>query len=285
MTSTRKVWIGIGAATFVGASVGGASGQHAGGHKAATPQGSPESAKSTPAGMQTGGMVAPQGGEAYLTDGGPRDSRIRIYRDIALMRGHLLVGAELIEQGAWDDALPHFLHPTEELYVVMSRYIKAHKITPFDKQLLALGQAVKAKNKAAYAQAAMVVDQRLTNALTSFRRFMQGPPFTSYTAKTLIEVMKVAKAEYEASIENGQFVKPVEYQDSRGFLLYTEQVLEAQAKDYAKIDANKLAELRAILTDVKRAWPSPVPPTRPVMSPSEVGAKFDAFAVVFQRFF
>lgn len=285
MASTRKIWIGIGAATLVAASLESASAQHTGSHEAAARQGDPDPAKSAPAGMQTGGMVAPQGGEAYLTDGGPRDSRIRIYRDIALMRGHMLVGAELIEQAAWDDALPHFLHPTEELYVVMSRYIKAHKITPFDKQLLAQGQTVKAKNKAAYLQAAKIVDQRLTNALTSFRRFMQGPPFTSYTARTLVEVMKVAKAEYEASIEDGRFVKPVEYQDSRGFVWFTEQVLQEQAKDYAKIDAAKLAELRAILTDLKRAWPSAIPPSRPVIDPSEVGAKIDTFAVVAQRFF
>ena len=35
---------------------------------------------------------------------------------IAQMRGHLLVGDELVKQGQWAAALPHFLHPSEELY-------------------------------------------------------------------------------------------------------------------------------------------------------------------------
>ena len=35
---------------------------------------------------------------------------------IALMRGHLLVGDELVKQQQWNAALPHFLHPSEEIY-------------------------------------------------------------------------------------------------------------------------------------------------------------------------
>ena len=35
---------------------------------------------------------------------------------LALIRGHLLVGDELVKAGQWDAAMPHFLHPTEELY-------------------------------------------------------------------------------------------------------------------------------------------------------------------------
>lgn len=282
---TGRLWIGIGAATLVGASASGALAQHSGSHGAAAAKGDGDATKSAPAGMQTGGMVAPKAGEAYLLDGGPRDSRIRIYRDIALMRGHLLVGDELIGQAAWDEALPHFLHPTEELYAIMGRYITAHKVTPFDKQLLAQGQAVKAKNKAAYQQAARVVDQRMTNALNTFKRFMQGQPFSSYTARTVAEVLKVAKAEYEASIEDGKIAKPVEYQDSRGFVWYVEKMLDAQAKDFAKIDAAKFAQLQAMLADLKRAWPTAIPPQRPVLTAAEVGAKIDAVAEAAQRFF
>jgi hypothetical protein len=230
-------------------------------------------------------MAAPQAGEAYLTDGGPRDTRIRIYRDIALMRGHLLVGAELIEQELWDEALPHFLHPTEELYGQMERYIKLHKITPFDRQLKALGQAVKAKNKSAYQQAAKVVDERLTNALNSFKRFMSGEPMTSYTARTVVEVMKVAQSEYEASIEDGRFTKPVEYQDSRGFVWYAARMLEGQADDFRKIEAVRFDDLSRLLTDLKRAWPAPLPPEKPVMEAQAVAAKVIDVEKAAARFF
>jgi hypothetical protein len=230
-------------------------------------------------------MASPKAGEAYLTDGGPKDTRIRIYRDIALMRGHLLVGAELIELGLWDEALPHFLHPTEELYGLMERYIKLHGVTPFDRQLKAQGQAVKARNKAAYQQAAKVVDERLAGALTSFRRFMTVQPFTSYTMRTAVEVLKIAQSEYEASIEGTTFAKPVEYQDSRGFVLHVERVLKAQEADYRRIDSARFDRLLSLLVDLERAWPSPMPPPAPVVPVEAVAAGVKAFEMAAERFY
>ena len=157
---TRKLWVGIGAASMVGIAgtatgVTVANAQHAGKHGASQVSGASEAG--------TGGALAPaQGGEAYLTDGGPRDTRIRIYRDIALMRGHLLVGGELIEQDLWDEALPHFLHPTEELYGLMEHYIKLHKVTPLRPGAAGAGaRPSRPSARAAYAQAAKVVDARL----------------------------------------------------------------------------------------------------------------------------
>src|SRR5262245_62939193 len=174
-STTRKVWIGIGVAGLVGSAPGAADAQH----------GQHEAKSKAPAAADATTLAPPQSGEAYLTDGGPRDTRIRIYRDIALMRGHLLVGGELVEQGAWDEALPHFLHPTEELYGAMERYIKLHGIRPFARELQALAQAVKAKRKGAYEQALKVVDQRLEGALAVARRFMT--PLLGFTARSAAE--------------------------------------------------------------------------------------------------
>ena len=206
-----------------------------------------------------------QGGEAYLTDGGPRDTRIRFYRDIALMRGHLLVGGQLIELGLWDEALPHFLHPTEELYGAMEKYIKMHNIRPFSRELQALAQAVKAKRKGAYEQALKVVDQRLEGALAVVRKFMT--PLLGYTAKSAAEVLKVALSEYETAIEDGRFAKPVEYQDSRGFVWQAERMIEGAAAELAKADADALARIRRALAELKTAWPAPMPPPAPILQP------------------
>ncbi len=255
---TRKVWVGIGAATIAGAStLGSAVAQH-GGHKADPAGKAPtdEAATKDPA----------QGGEAYLTDGGPRDSRIRFYRDLSLIRGHIRIGTQLIELGLWDEALPHFLHPTEELYSGMEKYIKGHNIRPFKLELGVLAQAVKAKRKGAYDQAQKVVDQRITGALDRARKFMT--PVLGFTAKTAAEVLKVALSEYESSIEGGKFVKPVEYQDSRGFLQEAEWMLDGSAAELRKADADAFAKVEAALKQLKTAWPKPMPPETPLM---EVG--------------
>jgi hypothetical protein len=273
---SRKLWIGVGAASVVGIGEPAPANAQHGGHDTRTPPA---------AGKDSGAIAAPKSGEAYLTDGGPRDTRIRIYRDIALMRGHLLVGAELIELGRWDEALPHFLHPTEELYGLMERYIKLHGVTPFDRQLKAQGQAVKARNKAAYRQAAEVVDQRLTAALDTFRRFMTVQPFASYTMRTVVEVLKVAQSEYEASIEGGRFAKPVEYQDSRGFVLYAERLLTSHEADLKPIDTPRYEQLLTILAELKAAWPAPMPQDHPVLTTETVASRVKAFESAAERFF
>jgi hypothetical protein len=260
---TRKLWVGIGAATIAGASVAGsamAQGAHKG-HKDG----------SAPAASEKGPTANPAaGGEAYLTDGGPRDTRIRFYRDIALMRGHLLVGGQLIELGLWDEALPHFLHPTEELYGATEKYIKLHNIRPFSRELQALAQAVKAKRKGAHEQALKVVDQRLEGALDTVKKFMN--PVRGFTARSAAEVLKVALGEYETSIEGGRFAKPVEYQDSRGFVWEAERMIEGVAPELARVDAAALARIRGSLAKLKAAWPAPMPPDAPIMQPGEMSA-------------
>ena len=249
---TRKLWVGIGAATIAGASVAaGAAAQDT--HKGHQPPAA--------AGQDAATKTPDPGGEAYLTDGGPRDTRVRFYRDIALMRGHLLVGGQLIELGLWDEALPHFLHPTEELYGVMEKYIKMHNIRPFSRELQALAQAVKAKRKGAYEQALKVVDQRLEGALAVARRFMT--PLLGFTAKSAAEVLKVALSEYETAIEDGRFAKPVEYQDSRGFVWQAERMIEGDAPNLDKANADGLAKIRASFKQLKQAWPEPMPPPEP----------------------
>ena len=262
---TRKLWVGIGVATVAGAAVAGNAGAQSAGHKshAQPPPAQKDGAQAKPGEARSG-----EGGEAYLTDGGPKDTRIRFYRDIELMRGHLLVGGELVGLELWDDALPHFLHPTEELYAGIEKYIKLHNIQPFSRDLQALAQTVKAKRKGAYEQALKAVDRRLNAALDAARKFMTPP--RTFAVKSAVEVLKAALSEYEGSIEDGKFVKPVEYQDSRGFVWQAERVIESIAGDLAKIDNEALARVRADFAKLKTAWPAPVPPPAPVMEPGQM---------------
>jgi len=260
---TRKLWIGIGAVSIASAPLGQIAPAQEATHKGHQPSNGQEPAAAT--------TSATEGGEAYLTDGGPKDTRIRFYRDIALMRGHLLVGDELIAEGLWDEALPHFLHPTEELYGSLEKYIKLHKITPFSRDLQALAQTVKAKRKGAYEERVKVVDQRLKNALDTAKRFMT-PPLRTFTVKTAVALLRVAQSEYEASIEEGKFVKPVEYQDSRGFVWQSERMFTAIAGELKGIDAAGSAQIRADFERLKQAWPDLLPPPAPRYTPGELSA-------------
>jgi hypothetical protein len=256
---TRKLWVGIGVATLAGTSVASHTGAQGPDHKA---HGRPPPAQKAGADAKVG-----EGGEAYLTDGGPKDTRIRFYRDIELMRGHLLVGQQLIELDLWDEALPHFLHPTEELYGVMERYIKLHRMPPFRRELQSLAQTVKARREGAYRQALKVVDQRLDAALAVAKRFMM--PVRTFTIRSAIAVLRVAQSEYEASMADGRFVKPVEYQDSRGFVWQAERMIEGAGRP---IDAQSLAKVHGAFAKLKTAWPAPMPPPKPILEVGQVSS-------------
>jgi hypothetical protein len=256
VTRTRKLWVGIGVATLTGAAATVDLAAQDPGHKA---HGQPPPA-------QKDGPKAGEGGEAYLTDGGPRDTRVRFYRDIELMRGHLLVGRQLIEMDLWDEALPHFLHPAEELYGQIERYIELHRMRPFRRELDALAQAVKARRKGAQEQAAKVVERRLEAALDTARRYMT--PNRSFTIRSAIEVLRVAQSEYEASMEDGRFVKPVEYQDSRGFVWRAERMIEDAAAGL--IDVASPKKVREAFARLKTAWPAPMPPPQPVLEVGQI---------------
>ena len=265
---TRKLWVGIGCVAISGAPVGAAAQAS---HGAAGPPAAAGAAH-----------ALTDGGEAYLTDGGPADTRIRFYRDIELMRGHLLVGRQLIEADQWEEALPHFLHPTEELYGRMERPIAIHDIRPFRRELLALAQAVKARRIGAYRQALVVVEERLDAALAVAKRFMH--PLEAFTARTVSEVLKAALSEYQTALSGGRFANPVEYQDSRGFVWRADAMLAESAGELAGRDAAALANMRLRLARLKTAWPAPMPPPAPVLPADEVAGLIADIASEAARF-
>lgn len=261
---TRKLWIGIGAATLVTTGLGttGAGAQHSGHGASAHPDAAASKSLSP--------TRADQGGEAYLSDGGPADARIRLLRDLGLIHGHLLVGNELVAAGRWDEALPHFLHPTEEIYDKIERYLTLHRVPAFDGQLKALAQTVRAQRAGAYQQALKVVNERLQATFEAFRKYMQ--PLPRITLLAAVELLKAAAGEYQSAIEGGVFAKPVEYQDSRGFVLHAEAMIDRVSRDLARTNAQALAQIRADLVSLKAAWPSPMPPPSPVIAPPAVSA-------------
>ena len=232
-------------------------------HKA---HGQPPPAQKGGAGAKTG-----EGGEAYLTDGGPKDTRIRFYRDIELMRGHLLVGQQLIELDLWDEALPHFLHPSEELYGLMEKYIKLHRMQPFKRELQALAQTVKAKRKGAHEQALKVVEQRLDAALGVAKRFMTPGAQLHHQVGDRGAADRAVRVR---GLHGGRrFVKPVEYQDSRGFVWQAERMIEAAAApDRSRSMPPPLAKVRAAFATLKTAWPAPMPPPKPILDAGQISA-------------
>jgi hypothetical protein len=185
---------------------------------------------------------------------------------IALLRGHLLVGDELVKQQQWNAALPHFLHPTEELYGDLKDKIAEYKLPPFDGALKALSDVVKTRKSADYAQAQKAVSDALAAADAAMKERTGDWP--GFVVEAAVEAFKTATGEYKQAIVDGKIVKPVEYQDARGFIWQGERMIESVAADLQKKNAVALADVRAGLAELKKAFPAAMPPRVPVKDPA-----------------
>ena len=273
MKTKSKIWLGVGAFVVAGTGAVGAGGSS----QAQTPL---LAGLSTARGAITdtaiprapaGGFVlaqhadhgkeAGEGGESKNLANLPPDLAFGVR--LALLRGHLSVGDELIKQKQWNAALPHFLHPIEEIYDDLRDKLEDYETPPFDTALQKLADLVKAKkNGNDYAKAFNAVSDALAAADAGLRS--RQADWAGFRTEAAIEAMKAAAGEYEAALVGGKIAKPVEYQDARGFIWQAERMIDSVAVELQKKDAAALKDVRAGLAELKKAFPSAMPPRTPV---------------------
>jgi hypothetical protein len=202
---------------------------------------------------------AGEGGEAKGLVNLPPDLAFAVR--IALLRGHLLIGDELVKQQQWNAALPHFLHPNEEIYGDIKDELADYNVPPFDTALKALADSVKGK-RVDYASRLKAVNDALAAADSGMKAHQDNWP--GFVVEVAVESLKAAAGEYQLAIVNGRIAKPVEYQDARGFIWEAQRMIEGVAADLQKKDPAALAVIRAGLAELKKAFPSAMPPKMPI---------------------
>lgn len=188
---------------------------------------------------------------------------------LGLMKGHLLVAKELLDLQKLDQAEPHIGHPVEEIYADVEDQLKERGVAEFKTSLVKLQDLVKAGK---------IVPQIATEFTTSMEAIdkaiaklpaadLQDPKFILPVINGLLDT---ANSEYGAAIAEGKIKEIVEYQDSRGFVVYSstlyEQISPTMAKSYAK---NHQA-IAPVLAKLKPTWPAAIAPAKAVTSPEEV---------------
>ena len=270
----RKIWVGLSTAVLVAAPAATQAAmvpmQARAGFEASAEQDlvtlaqhkghGADAAKAKPATEGEGGE-GEGGGSAKL------EPALHVSRGIGMIRGHLTVGNELVEAGRWADAMPHFLHPEEEIYGELREDLKGLGIAPFQVALKALSQTVKAKNKDAYLRARAVLDERLAAADAALRA--KQTDNTYFTLETALEVLQQAADEYAEAIKKGRIVNIVEYQDARGFVAEADRLVGSVAEAADAKSADSLKTIRASLGDLKAAFPTLVPPQKAVKDSGE----------------
>jgi hypothetical protein len=186
---------------------------------------------------------------------------------IALIRGHLLAGDELVKKGQWNVAYPHFKFPTEEIYGIIRDELGEYRTPPFDNALKVLARTVRARSAAQYPKALEKVDVALAGADAALKgRQSDWPHFTVAVA---VHVLKTAAEEYEDALANGRIVHPVGYRTARGFVQQADNMIESAAPQLPAGDAAALADIRGSLDQIKRGFASPDVSARPALDEKE----------------
>jgi hypothetical protein len=273
MRTKSKIWFGVGAFVVIG------TGATGGGPLAETAPGAPAlrapTTETAIPRIHSGRIViaqhadhpdqkkeAGEGNEAKGLTNLPPELAFAVR--IALLRGHLLIGDELVKQQQWNAALPHFLHPGEEIYGDIKDQLADYRVPPFDAALKALADAVKAKKGGnEYTKALKSVNDALVAADAGMKA-KQQTNWPGFVVEAAVEALKTATGEYEQAVVNGRIAKPVEYQDARGFISQADRMIESVAPDLQKKDAAAFNQVRAGLAELRKAFPSAMPPKAPV---------------------
>jgi hypothetical protein len=91
-----------------------------------------------------------------------------------------------------------------------------------------------------------------------------------FILKVINGLLDTANSEYGAAISNNKITAVIEYQDSRGFLIYAQDLYQTIAPQLQKDNPKAQAEIQKSLIALTGVWPSVEPPAKPVKTPEEV---------------
>jgi hypothetical protein len=274
MKSSTKIWLGVGAFVVTGAGIGAPPVNAVETQALTRARPGADSASDIALSRALGSTMqvaaaakkhdhGGEGGEAGGEGGAELPPHLDFALKISQIRGHLLVGDELVKQGQWAGALPHFLHPTEELYGPIRGRLKDYQTPQFSSALKLLSNAVKAKKGGDdYDKALKAVEEALGAADAGLKA--KQPNWDSFEVETALELLKSSTNEYQQAIVKGRIAKPVEYQDSRGFVWQSERMIESVAPALEKKNADALKAVRDGYAELKKAWPAAMAPKTPV---------------------
>lgn len=188
---------------------------------------------------------------------------------LGLMKGHLLVAQELLDQNQPKQAEPHIGHPVEEIYVDVEEQLNERKVKEFKTTLVSLQDLVKSspkdsKVKTNFTSSVQAVDSAIA-ALPEAQRSKPG-----FVLQVINELLDSANSEYGAAIADGKITAPIEYQDSRGFVVYANDLYKEISSQVAQADPEAHKAIDASFTELIKVWPAAIPPAKAVKNPNDV---------------
>lgn len=186
---------------------------------------------------------------------------------LGLMKGHLLVAKELLDLQKPAQAEPHIGHPVEEIYVDVEDQLNERKVPEFKTSLISLQDLVKAKSAK--------IDTNFTEAVKSVDNAIAALPETQrsspeFVLQVINGLLDTANSEYTAAIANGKISAAIEYQDSRGFVNYADELYKGISSQVAAANADSDKSIASNMSELSKNWSSVIPPATPVNPPTQV---------------
>lgn len=210
------------------------------------------------------------------------DADVDYMTNLGLMKGHLLVAKELLDQGKPDQAEPHIGHPVEEIYSDVEDQLQARNVEEFKTTLDGLHDLVQSNPKdpkvATEMQASMAAVDEAMQAVPEDQR--QSPEFVLEVINGLLDT---AGSEYEAAIANNKIAEVIEYQDSRGFVTYADTLYEGIEPQITQKYPEAHQAIEADMAQLMKAWPSAIAPAAPTMPPERVSQLIETIEMNAQK--
>lgn len=188
---------------------------------------------------------------------------------LGLMKGHLLVAKELLDQQQPKQAEPHIGHPVEEIYVDVEDQLNERNVKEFKTSLISLEDLVKSKPKDANVKTNFEASmQSVDGGIAALPENQRSSP--EFVLQVINELLDAANSEYGAAIANGKVAAAIEYQDSRGFVTYANSLYEGISSQMAKEHPEAHKAIEASMSELTKAWPSVTAPAAPVKTPEQV---------------
>ncbi|WP_414548120.1 helix-hairpin-helix domain-containing protein [Anabaena sp. CCY 0017] len=188
---------------------------------------------------------------------------------LSLMKGHLLVAQELLEKDQPKQAEPHIGHPVEEIYVDVEEQLNERQVKEFKTTLVSLENFVKSNPKDAKVNINLAASmQAVDGAIAALPAEQRSKP--GFVLQVINELLDAANAEYTAAIADSKISEPIEYQDSRGFVVYANELYQGISSQVATENPEADAAIKASFTELKAAWPSVIPPATAAKTPEDV---------------
>jgi Helix-hairpin-helix motif len=189
---------------------------------------------------------------------------------LGLMKGHLFVAKELLDLNKPKDAEPHIGHPVEEIYTDVAEQLNERKVKEFKTTLITLEDLVKAG-----AKDNTKVSTNFKESMTSIDAAIATLPETqrkspAFVLQVINGLLDTANSEYGAAITDGKIKAAIEYQDSRGFIVYANMLYQGISPAMAKEHPDVHKTVTDGMKQLQAAWPTPMPPATPVKTPDEV---------------